>query len=117
MNIKPVELHKLLADETRLRLLVLLAREGELCVCELTHALGEIQPKISRHLALLREGGAVAARRQGQWIYYRLRPDLPRWAQDVLEASARGAARLEPFVSDRAALCGMPDRPGASCCA
>ncbi len=114
---QPAELHKLLADETRLRLLVLLAREGELCVCELSHALGAIQPKISRHLAVLREGGLVLARRQGQWIYYRLCPDLPRWVQDVLGATARGAARQEPFTSDRAALRGMPDRPGANCCA
>ena len=45
---------KALSDLTRLRMLVLLSHEGELCVCELTHALDEIQPKISRHLAQLR---------------------------------------------------------------
>ncbi len=62
---------KALSDLTRLRMLVLLNCEGELCVCELTHALDEIQPKISRHLAQLRELGVVLDRRQGQWIYYR----------------------------------------------
>ena len=78
-----------LADPTRLRCLLLLAAEGELCVCELTHALDESQPKISRHLALLRESGVVLDRRQGQWIYYRINPDLPGWVREVLIASGR----------------------------
>jgi ArsR family transcriptional regulator len=47
---------KMLADSTRLRCLLLMQAEGELCVCELTHALNLSQPKISRHLAHLREG-------------------------------------------------------------
>ena len=51
------ELLALLADETRLRALVLLARNDELCVCELTSALDVVQPKVSRHLAALREAG------------------------------------------------------------
>jgi biotin operon repressor len=66
-----------LADPTRLRCLLLLATEGELCVCELTHALNESQPKISRHLAMLREAGIVSDRREGLWVHYRLSPDLP----------------------------------------
>lgn len=50
-----VEFFKLVADDTRLRCLLLLVQEGELCVCELMTALNESQPKISRHLALLRD--------------------------------------------------------------
>jgi ArsR family transcriptional regulator len=76
MNIQADHFFKIFADLTRLRVLVLLAREGELCVCEPTHALGEIQPKIPRHLALLREAEVVLDRRQGQWIYYRLNPNM-----------------------------------------
>ncbi len=48
-------LFHLLSDQTRLRSVILLMREGELCVCELTHALDIIQPKVSRHLALIRD--------------------------------------------------------------
>jgi len=108
---------KALCDPTRLRMLVLLGCEGELCVCELTHALDEIQPKISRHLAQLREIGAVQDRRQGQWIYYRLNPELPDWARTVLAATAEGVMTQPPYTSDRQTLLNMPNRPGNACCA
>jgi ArsR family transcriptional regulator len=117
MNMMPDQFFRVLGDLTRLRVLVLLIREGELCVCELTHALGEIQPKISRHLALLREAGVVLDRRQGQWIYYRLNRDLPAWAQRVLEATAAGVARQPDFAADKKALSRMPNRPDRACCA
>jgi len=56
----PTTVFKCLADDTRVRLMLLIAREEELCVCELTCALGENQPKVSRHLAQLRSGGLLA---------------------------------------------------------
>ncbi len=59
---------KMLADSTRLRCLMLMQAEGELCVCELTHALNLSQPKISRHLAHLRDAGVLLARRNGTWM-------------------------------------------------
>jgi ArsR family transcriptional regulator len=61
----PAEFSKAIADPTRARIALLVTREKELCVCELTCALDEIQPKISRHLALLRESGLLADRRSG----------------------------------------------------
>ena len=97
MNISADQLFKILGDLTRLRVLVLLSREGELCVCELTCALGEIQPKISRHLALLREAGIVLDRRQGKWVYYRTNPKLPDWALVVLSETAKGIGRQAPL--------------------
>ena len=66
-------LFKALADETRLRIVALLAH-GELCVCHLEEALGLSQPKVSRHLATLRAAGVVEDRREGTWVYYRLLP-------------------------------------------
>jgi|SRR5690554_926731 len=77
-------LHKCLADETRLRMVLLIVDQGELCVCELTSALQISQPKISRHLALLRQQGLLQDRRQGQWVHYRLNPDLPAWAMQSI---------------------------------
>ena len=59
------------ADPTRLRILNLLI-EGEVCVCDLCSILGEIQPKVSRHLAYLRRAGLVEARREGKWMHYRI---------------------------------------------
>ncbi len=60
-----------LADKTRLRLLNLM-REGEVCVCFFVEVLGESQPKISRHLAFLRNAGIVETRRDGKWIHYKI---------------------------------------------
>lgn len=59
------------------------------CVCEFTEQLNLSQPKISRHLALLRNLGILLDQRQGQWVYYRLNPDLPVWANEVLKVIAQ----------------------------
>jgi ArsR family transcriptional regulator len=63
---------KVLSDPTRLRLVVLLAVRGEMCVCEFVEALGEPQYKVSRHLGIMRAENLVEARREGTWIYYKL---------------------------------------------
>ena len=112
-----VDYLKWLGDETRLRCLNLLRSEGELCVCELTHALGLSQPKISRHLATLREAGIVQSRREGQWVYYTIHKHLPDWAVEVLDSTLRGVEGKQPYATDQASLCSMPNRPGAACCA
>ena len=106
-----------LADPTRLRCLLLLTVEGELCVCELTHALGESQPKVSRHLATLRDAGIVSDRREGLWIHYRLNPDLPAWAREILNTASQANAAAKPFAQDRKRLHGAPTRPPVRCCA
>ncbi|GLR09047.1 transcriptional regulator [Mixta theicola] len=82
---QPLQLFKNLSDETRLSLVLLLREKGELCVCELSSTLKESQPKISRHLALLRESGLLIDRRDGKWIHYRLSPHMPAWAAAVIE--------------------------------
>ena len=106
-----------LSNEIRLRCLMLLQLQGELCVCELTHALNLSQPMISRHLALLRSSGIVGDRRAGQWIYYQINPELDAWARQVLELTAEGNRDKAPFAEDMSALQNMPDRPGSACCA
>jgi ArsR family transcriptional regulator len=68
---KPDQLFKAFADETRLRILNLLA-QGEQCVCECQMVLRVPQPKISRHLAYLRRMGLVKERKEGQWVIYSL---------------------------------------------
>ncbi|SDT89356.1 ArsR family transcriptional regulator [Pseudomonas pohangensis] len=112
----PTDLFKALADETRTRITLLIAAEGELCVCELTCALAASQPKISRHLALLRSSGLLADRRQGQWIFYRLHPDLPEWALQMILAIEQ--ANRGWLQADVERLCCMGERPErqASCC-
>ena len=90
MHIDATRLVSVLAHDTRLRCLLLLLAHDELCVCELTHAIGAPQPHMSRHLAHLREAGLVTDRREGLWIYYRISPDLPDWMLEVLHTTARG---------------------------
>ena len=109
----PDLLCKTLADPTRARIALLVAREKELCVCELTCALDEIQPKISRHLALLRESGLLADRRQGQWIYYRLHPELPSWVNKTLKTMLD--ANKDWLEENHQRLCAMEDRPNRCC--
>ncbi|AVH13718.1 metalloregulator ArsR/SmtB family transcription factor [Acinetobacter indicus] len=79
---------KCLSDPTRLDILKLVLAKQNICVCELTEALNLSQPKISRHLALLRNLSVLLDQRQGQWVYYRLNPDLPEWAVSVLNIIA-----------------------------
>ena len=117
LKLEPGELLKLLSDATRLRSLMLLLQEGELCVCELTYALNEIQPKISRHLAALRDTGVVSVRRSGQWIYYRINPQLPVWASAILAATLSGVQQDAQFRRDLKQLHAMPKRPENRICA
>ncbi|SEK89153.1 metalloregulator ArsR/SmtB family transcription factor [Halomonas daqiaonensis] len=109
MSLDPLRLFKCLGDETRLMLMLLLLREQELCVCEMTHALDESQPKVSRHLAQLRQCGLLNDRREGQWVYYGLDPNLPTWAMTTLEAAEKGCGRRLEQLRQR--LSCMGDRP------
>ena len=85
----PIQLFKILADETRLGIVLLLSELGELCVCDLCTALDQSQPKISRHLALLRESGLLLDRKQGKWVHYRLSPHIPAWAAKIIDEAWR----------------------------
>ncbi|GAB81618.1 HTH-type transcriptional repressor AseR [Shimwellia blattae] len=85
MPLTSLQLFKNLSDETRLGIVLLLREMGELCVCDLCTALDQSQPKISRHLAMLRESGLLLDRKQGKWVHYRLSPHMPSWAAQVIE--------------------------------
>ena len=116
MDIDALEVFKQFADSTRLRCLMLLQSQGELCVCELIHAIGESQPKISRHLAQLRKSGLVVDRKDGVWVHYRLTPDLPGWIITVLTETLSVSAEQLPYRADTNKLSKMPDRPAGRCC-
>jgi ArsR family transcriptional regulator len=71
---KLMNLFKVLSDETRMRILVLLYHK-KLCVCQIQGILEESQPKISKHLGKLRDMGFVKDERQEQFIYYYIDKD------------------------------------------
>lgn len=110
----PHQFFKLLADETRMRCLLLIAREQRLCVCELTHALDESQPKISRHLAQLRQSGVLIDERQGQWVYYKVSDQLPGWLHKIIDGLKQSNCLQQQYSVDTQRLSDMTDRP--SCC-
>jgi len=62
---------KALAHPTRLLILNSLKKK-ETCVCELRELVGDDMSTVSRHLSVLKNAGLVAARREGNWLYYRL---------------------------------------------
>jgi ArsR family transcriptional regulator len=63
---------KALSDETRLSMLLLLLREGELCVCDFMEVLAVTQSKASRHLRYLVNAGLLQDRREAVWVYFRI---------------------------------------------
>lgn len=117
MSTYPRDLFFLLSDPTRFRIAMLLRREGELCVCELVAALDMIQPKISRHLALMREAGLVADRREGTRIYYRIPETLPKWQGRIIDAALEQLAADGEEMHDRQRLEAMANRPERRCVA
>jgi ArsR family transcriptional regulator len=71
---KITNIFKALSDDTRLRVIKLL-QERELCVCELMQVLDMSQPRISRHMSVLKNAGLVEDRREGKWVHYSLRKE------------------------------------------
>lgn len=110
--IDTVQFFKCLSDETRLHATLLIQQEGELCVCELMEALHDSQPKISRHLAQLRNCGILHDVRRGQWVYYSIESSLPEWAVTILKAACDAQQQvLKTFQKN---LKAMKNRP--QCC-
>ena len=114
--ISQAQFFKCLSDETRLRCVTLLQKQGKLCVCELTTALGLSQPKISRHLASLRQNGLLMDSREGQWVYYQINPKLPAWAYPLLQNALTAVESTELFKNDLERLKGMEGRPEVAVC-
>ena len=111
--IQAIDFFKALSDATRLKIIMLIQLEGELCVCELMVALCDSQPKISRHLAQLKRMGLLLDRKQKQWVYYRLNPKLKGWMQQVIIEACENS---EQFLNEnKTKLVAMVDRPN-NCC-
>jgi len=92
-----VDLHKALADETRMRIVRLLQELGELCVCDVETGLDISQSRASRHMTQLRQAGLVEDRREGTWVYYRIAEPLPLAAKRALSA-LREATQSDPQI-------------------
>ena len=88
------QLFKILADETRLRILDMLGRRKELCVRDLWERLGQSQPAVSHHLGLLRMAGLVDTRHEGKHIYYRIDEERFDELMSLIQTTKFGAQVL-----------------------
>lgn len=81
--IEILNITKALADENRVRALMMLAG-GELCVCQIIEMLGLAPSTVSKHMSILRNAGLVETRKDGRWIYYRLAGGNANAANEIL---------------------------------
>jgi ArsR family transcriptional regulator len=103
-------LFRAFAEPTRLRILSLLLEQKEICVCDLCAALGEIQPKVSRHLATLRRAGLVDVRRDGKWKIYSLAEAPSALHRTLLRCVRSCLGELDELARDRARLRALEPR-------
>lgn len=95
---------KALSDPIRLRIVLLLQAEGELCVCDLMAVLNLPQSTVSRHLAYLKRSCWVDTRRQGVWMHYTLSRESCLICKELLLILKRHAGNLPEAASDRSVL-------------
>jgi ArsR family transcriptional regulator len=101
-----------LGDNTRLRLLNLMG-DQEICVCYFVEILNQPQPKISRHLAYLRNAGIVTTRRDGKWMHYRIVMPPNEGATRVLQEILQWFKEEKTMQADRGKLskaCCTPEK-------
>tara|TARA_R110001583_G_scaffold179561_1_gene336383 strand:+ start:428 stop:1255 length:828 start_codon:yes stop_codon:yes gene_type:complete len=109
-ELDPISFYKSLTDDIRLKTLMLTHYHGELCVCELMAALKEdSQPKVSRNLAILKKAKVIIDRKNGQWVFYRINPELPLWAKAVIAQTTESNASL--IANELQRLNNMKQRP------
>jgi len=98
------------ANQTRLRILNLLQQQKEICVCDLCAVLEEPQPKVSRHLALLRDARLVDVRSAGKWKFYALAQPRTALHRTLLRCVGTCLAELDELAADRERLAGIEPR-------
>jgi ArsR family transcriptional regulator, arsenate/arsenite/antimonite-responsive transcriptional repressor len=99
---------KALADGNRLRTVVALMEKDELCVCQIVEMLKLATPTVSRHMSILQAAGLVQSRKEGRWVYYRLKDSFPVLLREWLQRSLKNSPAI---IADRevlgsALLCG-----------
>jgi len=98
---------KALSDPIRLRIILLLQSEGELCVCDLIAVLALPQSTVSRHLAYLKRSCWVDIRRQGLRKYYQLSRESCSYCREMLQTLKQHANGLPEAAADRAELAAL----------
>ena len=106
-----LSLLKALSDRNRLRVVAALLSTRELCACQIKELLKITGATVSRHLALLIQVGLVDSRKDGRWVYYRLRKDLTdfkvllQWLEHEIGNSA--VVKADRIMLDDIGSCDM----------
>lgn len=98
------------AHPVRLRILSLLQEQKEICVCDFCEVLGEAQPKVSRHLAVLRDAGLVAVRRDRKWKFYSIAEAPTSLHRTLLRCVRSCLVELPELAADRERLAAIEPR-------
>ena len=94
---------KALGDDTRLRILGLLAQR-ELCECQLCFTLGLSQPNASKHLKCLRYAGMISCRKRSQWCFYSISDEFADNFSAIFSFLTEQWQTTEPYRDDREKL-------------
>lgn len=90
-----IQLLAALADPTRMEILRELAGAPEVCACDFTSCCDVSQPTISHHLKVLRDAGAVTSERRGNWVFYRIAPNLMDRLGGIAQGLVPGGAMIQ----------------------
>lgn len=93
---------KALSDPTRLRIVLLLLRQHELCVCEIMHVLGMEQSRVSHQMRILRHAGLVEDSREGRWINYRISKQGRPLIEDLFAGTLGARMEIAPEAAEDA---------------
>jgi ArsR family transcriptional regulator len=79
------QIFKACADESRLRILHLVFRNGEMCISDLEQILGYTQAKTSRHLIYLKNSGILSYRRYNHWVFYQVKEEVQEIVKQIFQ--------------------------------
>ncbi len=98
-----IQLLAALADPTRMEILRELAGAPEVCACDFTSCCDVSQPTVSHHLRVLRDAGAVVSERRGNWVFYKIAPNLGERLAAITGGLVPGASVSASNLAARAA--------------
>jgi ArsR family transcriptional regulator len=101
LNIDYTQVFATLGNETRLRCLHLVARNTEVCVCEVVEALNISQPAASKALNALKAAHLLTDRKDANWNYYALNGAMPEWLAAIVTATVDETANDSVFTADQ----------------
>jgi len=108
-----IQLLAALADPTRMEILRELAGSEEVCACDFTSCCDVSQPTVSHHLKVLRDAGAVTSERRGNWVFYRIAPNLMERVGGIAAGLTPGNGLIQ-VAARRSAARPSTSAPGAA---